>query len=679
MPRTVRIKDHQQEQRILLQRSLVAAALVLLSAVALGMRLYVLQVSRYDYYVELSQGNRARIEPIPANRGLILDRSGKVLAENQAAYQLELVREQVPDLGRTLEGLATLQLIPAEEIDAVRKLVLSRRGFEGVPIRLRLTEEEIARFAVHRHQFPGVDIRTRSTRSYPHGELAVHALGYVGAISERDLERIDRSAYSGTSLIGKLGVEAARETDLHGTNGFREVLVNAQGRSVEPRGAFRPELRSRAPKAGKDLITSIDLPAQQAAEKALEGRRGAVVAIDPTSGDVLVLASRPGFDPSLFGRGITRAEYAALSQSIDRPLFNRAIRGTYPPGSTVKPVIAMAGLAYGVIHEHETKYCPGVYHLPNSRRIAREGRGGVHGAVDIEVAIAKSCDVYFYDLANDLGVDRLHDFLAPFGFGTPTGIDIAGESSGILPSREWKQKYFKRKEDQVWFPGETINFGIGQGYMTVTPIQLAQVTASLAARGQVFRPRLVKALRDGESGMTETIPPVELPHVKGGTPEQWQTVFSGMSKTMTVGTARGITRDVGYTIAGKTGTAQVFSVAQNERYVESRVAERLRDHSWFIAFAPAEAPRIALAVLVENGGFGASAAAPIARQVMDAYLLPLLAAQGEAATGKPAPTAAGSAAEPSIAAADAGEPEPARLDAPPAPSPGAATEPGEQP
>ncbi|MEO7775376.1 MAG: penicillin-binding protein 2 [Steroidobacteraceae bacterium] len=614
-----------------MNRTLAATLVITVLAITLASRLVLLQVARHDYYLELSQGNRARIEPIPANRGLILDRNGKVLAENQPAYQLELIREQVPDLKATLAGLADLGLIAQDEVEDTRRLVMSRRGFEGVPIRLRMGEEEIAKFAVHRHEFPGVDIRTRLTRFYPNGDLAVHALGYVAAIGEADLPRIDRAAYAGTTLIGKLGVESAREKELHGSNGFREILVNAQGRSVQRQGAFAPDLRSRAPKAGHDLTLSVDLAAQQAAEKGLTGRRGSVVAIDPQNGDVIVLASRPGFDPSLFGRGLTRAEYAGLEGDIDQPLFNRALRGIYPPGSTVKPVIAMAGLAYGVASATEAKYCNGAYRLANSRRVAREGRGGVHGWVNLETAIAESCDVYFYGLAADLGVDRLHDFLEPFGFGRVTGIDIAGEKTGILPSRAWKQKAFKRPEDQVWFPGETVNFGIGQGFMSVTPLQLAQVTAVLAAHGKVFKPRLVTGMRDSESGVIRKIAPEPMPDVKGGTEDEWKIILKGMMATMTRGTAKGITKDVAYVIAGKTGTAQVFSVAQNARYVEKNVSERLRDHSWFIAFAPAEAPRIAVAVLVENGGFGAAAAAPIARQVMDAYLLPLL--------GNPAPAA----------------------------------------
>lgn len=618
----VSIKNHHREQRLFLRRMLVATVIIVLCAVTLVGRLTLLQIIRHDYYMELSQGNRARIEPIPANRGLILDRNGKVLAENQAAYQLELVREQVPDLTATLRGLAGLRLIPDDEIEDIRRLVKSRRGFEGVPIRLRMSEEEIARFAVHRHQFPGVDIRTRLTRFYPQGELGVHALGYVAAIGEADLTRIDRSAYAGTTLIGKLGVESAREKELHGTNGFREVLVNAQGRSVQKQGGLAPDLRSRAPKAGSDLILSIDLAAQQAAEEGLKGHRGAVVALDPDTGDVLVLASRPGFDPGLFGRGLTRAEYTNLSTDIDRPLLNRALRGTYPPGSTVKPVIALAALRYGAINPDEHRFCAGVYNLPGSSRQFREGKSGRHGYVDLEDAIAHSCDVYFYALANVLGVDHIAEFLDPFGYGKLTGIDISGEKSGILPSKEWKKRTFKKPADQIWFPGETVNFGIGQGYMTVTPLEQAHMVATIASRGRSFKPRLVTGLKDPETGQATVIPPQRLPDVEGIPEKDWDRVFRGMVGTIQRGTGRAIGLNAPYSIAGKTGTAQVFSVAQNAKYVEKDVAERLRDHSWFVAFAPVEAPRIALVVLVENGGFGAAAAAPIARKVMDAYLLP---------------------------------------------------------
>jgi penicillin-binding protein 2 len=618
MAGAVRIKDHWREQRMFDQRIVVAGCIIGALTLLLMGRLFLLQVIRHDHYTELSQGNRVRIEPIPAARGLITDRKGEVLASNQPAYQLELVPEQVPDLDKALNGLAALGIVRVDEIGDLRKDIKSRRAFDSVPVRLRMSDEDVARFAVHRYEFPGLDIQTRQTRYYPHGELAVHALGYVAAISEKDLQSIDRTAYSGTTLIGKLGVEAAFEQELHGKNGFREILVNAQGRSVDRRGA---NLREDAPISGQDLILSMDFDVQRVAEEMLGERRGSVVALDPNNGDVIALVSRPGFDPNTFGRGLTRAEYLALQNDIDRPLFNRALSGTYPPGSTVKPVIALAGLHYDVVTAAEHRTCRGVFRLPGSSRQFREGRGGIHGPTDLVDAIGKSCDVYFYGLADELGVDRIATFLAPFGFGKPTGIDISGEKPGLLPSREWKRRAFRNAADQVWFPGETVNFGIGQGYMLVTPLQLAHVTAVLASRGESFVPRLVTGLRDPATSKVRSIAPVRANTVKLGTAEQWKTIFDGMVATVTRGTARVAATGASYTLAGKTGTAQVFTVAQNERYDEKNVQERLRDHSWFIAFAPAEAPRIAVAVLVENGGFGATAAAPIARKVMDMYLL----------------------------------------------------------
>jgi penicillin-binding protein 2 len=451
----------------------------------------------------------------------------------------------------------------------------------------------------------------------------VHALGYVAAISEQDFQRIDRAAYAGTTLIGKLGVESKYEPQLHGTNGFREVLVNAQGRSVQKQGQLTPDLKVRAPLAGSDLILSLDMPTQRTAEAALADKRAALVAIDPQNGDVIALVSRPGFDPNLFGRGLTRAEFAALNENIDKPLLNRALRGSYPPGSTVKPVMALAGLYYKEIEPHDHVYCGGVFRLPGSSRMFREGRTGRHGSVEIETAIAKSCDVYFYGLANKLGVDRIASFLKPFGFGQPTGIDISGERSGILPSREWKRSYFKRPADQMWFPGETVNFGIGQGYMLVTPLQLAHYVTVMANGGSSYKPRLVRAIRNSTTGAVRHIPPAKVDEVKMSSAEDWRIVHKGMVATLTRGTAAySAGKSMIYTIAGKTGTAQVFTVGQNESLDNQKtVPERLRDHSWFIAFAPAEAPRIAVAVIVENGGFGSAVAAPVARKVMDTYLL----------------------------------------------------------
>jgi penicillin-binding protein 2 len=621
MVRGVRIKDHWSEQRIFDQRVLAAGVVIVTLTLILISRLVLLQVIRHDYYAELSQGNRVRIEPIPAARGLIVDRNGEVIASNQPAYQLELVPEEVPNLDATLKGLIDLELIAPDDLSDVKRTIKSRRAFDSVPIRLRMSEEDVARFAVRKFEFPGVDIKTRQTRWYPNNELAVHALGYVAAISESDLDRIDRAAYNGTSLIGKLGVESRYEPELHGTNGFREVLVNAQGRSVSKQA---PDLKVKPPTAGKDLLMTIDMPSQRVAEEALKDKRGAAVAIDPSNGDVLVLVSRPSFDPNLFGRGLTRAEFAALNENIDRPLLNRALRGTYPSGSTIKPAIALAALVNNEVNPDAHRFCNGVYRLPGSSRMFREGRSGRHGPVDLRDAIARSCDVYFYDLASTVGVDHIASFLAPLGFGSLTGIDISGEKPGLLPSREWKKKAFSRPQDQIWFPGETVNFGIGQGYFLVTPLQLAHYTSILANRGTSYKPRLVSGVRDPVTGKIEQLAPRKGADIKNVSDVQWQIVMEGMAGALRGrGTAAATAgKNMTYTIAGKTGTAQVFTVGQNERLDNQKtVSERLRDHSWFIAFAPAEAPRIAVAVIVENGGFGSTGAAPIVRKIMDTYLL----------------------------------------------------------
>ena len=620
MVQGVRIKDHYNEQRLFERRALVAGALIAVLTLALIGRLVILQVVRHDYYTELSQGNRVRIEPIPAARGLILDRNGKLLAGNQPAYQLELVPEEVPDVNAALHGLAKLGLIDADSLGELRRTIRSRRPFDSVPVRLRMSDEDVAIFAVRRFEFPGLDIKTRQTRSYPEGELAVHALGYVGAISEPDLERIDRAAYSGTALIGKLGVESSYEQELHGGNGVREVLVNALGRSVQHQGELEPDLHTHAPTAGADLVLALDLDVQRVAEEALGEHRGAVVALDPRNGDVIALASRPGFDPSMFARGITRSEYAELTDNIDKPLLNRALRGTYPSGSTIKPAVALAGLTYHVLDPEKVEFCDGVFHLPGSTRMWREGKGGRHGHIALQDAIAKSCDVYFFGLAATIGVNRISSFLAPFGYGKVTGIDISGEKPGLLPTPEWKKLAFKQPADQIWFPGDTVNFGIGQGYLLVTPLQLAHVASIIAERGKNFQPRLVTGLRDAK-GQVRPIAPIAGKPIEGVSDADWNRVINGMIGAATYGTAHESGKGAAYSIAGKTGTAQVFSVAQNAKYNEKTVDELLRDHAWFIAFAPVEAPRIAVAVLVENAGFGASAAAPIARKVMDAYLL----------------------------------------------------------
>ncbi|NBU25591.1 MAG: penicillin-binding protein 2 [Gammaproteobacteria bacterium] len=616
-----RIKDLWREQRLFEQRSVVAVAVVCLLAAALVARLYWLQVSKHAEYTALAQGNRVRTEPLPAPRGVIYDRAGSILAENRPAYQLELVREQVPDLEATLQGLVRIGLLQADDLEAARRTVRSRRPFDGVPIRLRLDEEDMARFALHRFEFPGVDIRTRLARNYPQGEVGVHALGYVGTISEADLARIDREQYAGTSTIGKTGVEAAFEDALRGRNGSREIMVNAQGRSVERLGPLQAALRNMPGRPGSDLFLTLDLEVQRVAEQAVQGRRAAVVALDPRNGDVITLVSTPGFDPNGFARGLTRAEFTALNENPDRPLFNRALRGTYPPGSTIKPVVALAGLESGVTTTQDPVACPGWFSLPGSSHRFRDWKKGGHGRVSMQQAIAQSCDVYFYSLARTLGVDRLHEFLGRFGLGAATGLDVGGERPGLLPSPGWKRGAFKRPAQQVWFPGETVIFGIGQGYMTSTPMQLAHMTAVLARRGENFRPRLVRALRDPATQAVTVVPPAPLPRVALRDPAGWDAAIGGMVAVMQGGTASRSAYGAQYTIAGKTGTAQVFSVAQDAKYDESAISERLRDHAWFIAFAPVEDPRIAVAVLVENGRSGSGTAAPIARTVMDAYLL----------------------------------------------------------
>ena len=615
---TVRIKDHWAEQRLFEQRAMAAAIIVVTLTLVLIGRLVMLQVVRYDYYAELSQGNRVRVDPLPAQRGLILDRNGAVLAENRPAFQLELVRERVPDVDDTLKRLIEIGVLEADDLAETRKLVRSRRSFESVPIRLRLTEEEIARFAVHRFEFPGVDFATRLTRFYPHNEHAVHALGYVAAISESDVKKLEKeeqlNKYAGTSLIGKLGIEASFEKELHGSDGARQILVNAAGRSVQSKA-----LNTIKPLAGRDVITGIDLPTQLVAEQGLIGRRGSVVAIDPNNGDVVAMVSTPGFDPNPFGRGLTTAEYALLRDNIDVPLLNRAVRGEYPPGSTVKPAIALGGLQLAVTTPQRTKSCPGYFYLPGSSHRFRDWRPHGHGVVAMETAIAQSCDVYFYELSSMMGVDRLSGWLAHFGLGQPTNIDISGERKGILPNPAWKQARFKNPADRVWFPGETVSFGIGQGYLIVTPLQAAHMTATLAMRGKSYQPRLVTALREQGTGKIEKIKPVLLETVEA-TPENWKIVMDGMVKVMNGGTGKRSQVGAQFQIAGKTGTAQVFTVGQNEKYNEKELNERLHDHGWFIAFAPADAPKLAVAVIIENGKHG-TAAALIARRVLDQFLL----------------------------------------------------------
>jgi penicillin-binding protein 2 len=645
MVRSVRIKDHHAEQRLFEQRAFIAAVVMLVALGSVIVRLVWLQVVRYDYFADLSQGNRIKIEPIPPNRGLILDRNGLPLATNAPSYQLELTREQVTDIDGTLSGLASLGLLDNADIPAVTKDIRSRRIFEAVPVKLQLTEEELARFAARRHLFPGVEIRPRLTRYYPLGPSSVHAIGYVGAISEDDEKRLDLAEYAGTTLTGKSGVEKAYEKELHGRAGVQQLLVNAQGRSVDRIGEESVTLERREPVAGNDLFLTIDQRVQQAAEELLREQRAAAVAIDPTNGDVIAFISTPAFDPNLFARGLTRPQYLALTQDPKRPMYDRALRGVYPPGSTVKPLMALAALEAGVVTPHDTRYCRGIWSSPGYGRARRDWKPAGHGTVDMQKAIATSCDPYFYDIARLMGIDRMAGFLAQFGLGKTTGIDIEGERNGILPSTEWKKRAYKRPEFQVWFPGDTISVGVGQGQMQVTPLQLAHSIATLAARGKRYEPRLVRAIRNVETGVVRELPPVPLPVAKTSDPAAWDVAINGMFDVVNAsyGTARSYLAPAPlYKMAGKSGTAQVFTVAITERMRKAaELEEHLRDHALFVAFAPADAPRIAVAVIVENAPGGGSAfAGPIARRILDTYLLtPEQLAEQELKRKPPAPVA----------------------------------------
>jgi penicillin-binding protein 2 len=621
--RQSRIKNYFAESRLFTVRSIVAGIVAAVLLLAVAGRLYYLQVLRFDYYSNLSQGNSIRTEPIPPSRGLILDRHGVVLADNMPAFNIELVREQVGDgkaVDATLAQLVSIGLLRSEEVVNIKRTILLHKVYESVPVKLQLNEEEMARFAVHRYQFSGVDIRARLARHYPLREMGVHAIGYVSAINEQDLKQIDSAEYAGTSLIGKLGVEGAYEQQLHGKPGFREIEVNAAGRPVDKQGGYASKLNTRPPVAGEDLILGMDVRVQRVAEEALVGKRGSVVALDPKTGDIIALASTPGFDPNDFVRGLSVAQYGALSNNIDVPLLNRALRGAYPPGSTVKPLYALAAQKYGIISPLQTQYCPGYFELPGSSNKYRDDE--VHHAVDMRTAIARSCDVYFYRVAEKMGIDRMHEFMSAFGYGELTGIDIPGEKPGLYASPEWKRHVFKKKADQVWFPGETISMGIGQGPINVTPLQQAHFAAEIAERGQIIAtPRLVAATRAAGSDVVKPRSPLLMKPVDIATDEEWSVVFDGMEGAVgPSGTAHVAGAGARYKWGGKTGTAQVVTVKQTESTKHVEADERKREHAWFIAFAPVDDPKIAISVLVENAGFGATAAAPIARKVIDSYL-----------------------------------------------------------
>lgn len=604
-----RLRDRFFEQRLVARRLALLGVIVIAAMGLVTLRLAHLQIDRHAHFATLSEDNRIRLKPLPPTRGLIYDANGVLLADNYPTYSLEMVIEKVADPDATLIDLAAL--ISIDEGDRRRFQRLRRQGrrYEGVPVRLNLTPAEVARFAIDAHRFPGVDVQAELVRVYPLGEQTAHVLGYVGRINERELRTIDASAYAGTHFIGKNGLEKAYETLLHGRVGYQQVEVNARGRVLRV-------LTSHPPEAGRDLKLFLDIELQRAATVALGARRGAIVALDPRTGGVLALVSMPTFDPNPFVQGIGQEAYNRLIGSPDKPLFNRAVRGQYPPGSTVKPFIGLSALTAGVIDFTTTKWCPGYYHLPGHRHRYRDWKRGGHGTVAMKKAIVESCDVYFYELAHQMGIDRLHTGLAAFGFGTKTGIDIAGELGGLLPSRAWKEA----ARGQPWFPGETLIMGIGQGYFLATPLQLATATAALAARGRLHVPRVVQAIEQpAGNGLVATAYRGQRLDMAGSA--DLGQVIDAMAEVIEGprGTARRI-RSEAYRIAGKTGTSQVFSLGKTQRYEAEEIAEQLRDHALFVAFAPVTEPRIAVAVIVENGGSGGAVAAPVAAQVIEAYL-----------------------------------------------------------
>ena len=604
----IALKDPRREQSVFAARSLTALVSVLVLLGVLLTRYYTLQISEFETYRTASERNRVQLQPLPPKRGLIYDRNGVLLADNRPSYTLSLIVERVEDLDATLAALRELVDISDSDLERFRTRSSQRRPYEHVPLRFRLDDREQARIAVNRHRLPGATTDAQLQRFYPPGESFAHALGYVGRINERELETIDTANYRGTFHIGKIGIERRYEDTLHGTVGYQTVETNAHGRVLRVLERFDPV-------PGRDLRLHLDAQLQRVAHEALAGQRGAVVAIDPLTGGVLALVSTPSFDSNLFVNGISQRDYAALRDSPDVPLFNRTVQGQYPPGSTVKPMMAMAGLAEELIDPSFTVADPGWYRLPGDRRRYRDWilriRGTGHAPeVDLKMAIAESCDVYFYDLAHRMGIDTMHDHLERYGLGQRTGIDTTAERRGVLPSTRWKRAAL----NQPWYPGETLSAGIGQGYMLATPLQLAVATSIIATRGEHRQPRIVRAL-DGEVLEAPLLDPVRADGA------HWDAVVEAMREVVhgRRGTAKAISRGLDYEIAGKTGTAQVIGIAQDAVYDEDAIDERHRNHGLFVAFAPLQAPTIAVAVIVDNGG-GSSAAYPIASTVMDAWI-----------------------------------------------------------
>ncbi len=609
-------KNTEQELHFFRLRLSVVGVFVFVCFGILFARFLWLQVVKHSDYASQAEENRISVVPVVPNRGLILDRNGVVLARNFSAYTLEITPSKIADtLDGVIEELSTVVDIQPKDRRRFRRLLEEAKNFESVPIRTRLTDEEVARFTAQRYRFPGVEIQARLFRQYPLGETASHVIGYIGRISQKDAKRIeemeDAANYAGTDYIGKEGLEKKYENILHGRTGYEEVEVTAGGRAVRT-------LSRTAATPGQNLILSIDIELQKIIEEAFGDRRGALVAIEPSTGDILAYVSKPTFDPNLFVDGIDAQSWEELNTSIDRPLLNRPLIGTYPPGSTFKPYMALAALETGKRTPNQAIADPGYFWFGSHR--FRDDKVGGHGMVDMYKSIVVSCNTYYYMLANDLGIDTIHDFMKPFGFGQLTGIDLENERTGVLPSTTWKRNAYKKPEHKKWYAGETVSVGIGQGYNAFTPLQLAHAMANLANNGVVMRPHLVKTIEDGVTKERTLTVPKESYRIPLKQ-ENVNFVKNAMAGVVKEGTSSRAFAKAEYVSAGKTGTAQAIGLGRNEKYDAKKMPERHRDHSLYIAFAPADNPRIALAVIVENGGFGAAAAAPIARLALDYYLL----------------------------------------------------------
>jgi penicillin-binding protein 2 len=609
------IRNNERELQQFQLRIGIAAFAVLIAFGLLAARFVYLQLVQHDTYSAKAEDNRISIVPVPPNRGLMIDRNGVVLARNYSGYTLEISPRKVKSLDRTIEQISQLVDVTSRDRARFKKLMLEARNAESLPIRTRLSDDEVARFAANRYRFDGVDIKARLFRQYPYGEVASHVIGYMGRINQEDQEQLAEAGleanYRGTDFIGKSGLEASYQDELHGVTGFEQVEIDAAGRGIRT-------LSRTPPQPGNNITLTLDLKLQQVGEAAFGDRRGAMVALEPSTGAVLAFVSKPGYDPNLFVDGIDPQSWAELNNSPDKPLLNRANNGVYPPRSTFKPFMAMAALETGKRRFNSTIHDPGYFEFGGRRY--RDSKKGGNGTVDLMKSIVLSSDTYYYQVANDMGIDAIAAFMTKFGFGARTGIDLIGEGTGVLPSPEWKLKRFRTPAQQKWYPGETISIGIGQGYNAYTPIQLAQALATLLNGGTMYKPHLVAHIDNVRTGERRNIEPQVTQRVKFR-PEYVDFVKRAMAGVNKEGTGARAFAGAQYTSGGKTGTAQVIAMKQNEKYDEAKVAERHRDHSWFIAFAPVENPKIALAVIVENGGFGARAAAPLARVMLDYYLL----------------------------------------------------------